>query len=599
VDAFLVLGTWLVLLPLVRRLSFGRLPALVAVAVASLGVPFVYDIVRYKLTTVLGRMVSVRSLWDLAGRDASVAATEVALQIENTLPLIVLALAGLAALLGLARAMERRRPEWAAAAAPPRWRSVLAGFGGCASVGALVFALPSASAARVQGGLVAKPGGRSLLELVRTVTDVDLDGFGLLSRPADPAPFDGSIHPFALDLPGNGIDENGVAGDHPPDFRPVEVAHAPPPGPGAPRPHLLIVFLESFRADLLERELDGVAITPFLNRLAREGAASRHAYVHTPYTVGSRAQFFGGRLYWKPGQDSLVDDFQARGYTVAHFSGQDDSLGGSAGFMGADRADVYYDARQDEDARTSRTRNETALQVSWKTLAKRVDEFLARHDPAQPLLLYVNLVDTHFPYDHLEMERILGGDPIARHSIRAERADEVFATYANAAANVDRGVERITESWWSRLGRDTAILVTADHGQSFYENGVLGHGQFLDESHTRVPFVVWGMGGTWPEPLGLGDVRALLRRNLLRVGGSERAAFVPDPGRRIFQFVPRLERPRKLGLRAYDGAVEYVVASRRLRTEGSTPPWAEGEGVSDEIVRTWEAYQLRLEGAAP
>jgi len=209
----------------------------------------------------------------------------------------------------------------------------------------------------------------------------------------------------------------------------------------------------------------------------------------------------------------------------------------------------------------------------------------------------VNLVDTHFPYDHAEMDRILGGEPIARHSIRASRADEVRATYANAAANVDRGIERIVEAWWKHMGSDTVILVTADHGESFYENGVLGHGQFLDDSHTRVPFVLWGIGGEWPEPLGLSDVRGLLRRNLGRVGGSERAAFVPKPGRRIFQFVPALDRPRKIGLRAYDGAVKYVLASHRLRTEGNAGD--ADEAATKEIVRTWESYQLRLAGVIP
>jgi hypothetical protein len=50
------------------------------------------------------------------------------------------------------------------------------------------------------------------------MSDVDGDGYGVLSAPQDPAPFTKSIHPYALEIPGNGVDEDGVAGDLPADF---------------------------------------------------------------------------------------------------------------------------------------------------------------------------------------------------------------------------------------------------------------------------------------------------------------------------------------------------------------------------------------------
>ncbi|MDB5699634.1 MAG: putative sulfatase, partial [Alphaproteobacteria bacterium] len=45
------------------------------------------------------------------------------------------------------------------------------------------------------------------------ITDFDRDGFGLFSQPPDLHPFDASRYPFALDVPGNGIDEDGIGGD--------------------------------------------------------------------------------------------------------------------------------------------------------------------------------------------------------------------------------------------------------------------------------------------------------------------------------------------------------------------------------------------------
>ena len=72
----------------------------------------------------------------------------------------------------------------------------------------------------------------------------------MFTRPVDQAPFDASRHPYALDIPGNGIDENGLAGDHPLDFRapPSELNEQPIFGC---RPNVLMIFLEGVRADML------------------------------------------------------------------------------------------------------------------------------------------------------------------------------------------------------------------------------------------------------------------------------------------------------------------------------------------------------------
>ena len=55
----------------------------------------------------------------------------------------------------------------------------------------------------------------------------------------------------------------------------------------------------------------------------------------------------------------------------------------------------------------------------------------------------------------------------------------------NAAANVDRAVEALVRRWWEKVGRDDcAILVSADHGQSIYDSGFLGHGQSVNQTQT-------------------------------------------------------------------------------------------------------------------
>jgi hypothetical protein len=473
-------------------------------------------------------------------------------------------------------------------------------------LGTLLPILPSDTVARVRYGLRAKPSRILLVRLLQRVTDLDRDGYGWLARPSDPAPLDGTVHPYAIDIPGNGLDENGVGGDHPLAFEPLPVAAAPELQ-GSKRPHFLLIFLETFRTDLLGARLDGREITPYLNQLAREGASSDQAFVHSPSTNSSRAHLFAGSLAYRSAGSTLIDDFKKRGYTVGHFSGQDDSFGDSASLLGFDRADVFYDARRDVEKRTSRSTSTVSLQVSCKTVLSRVRDFLAKLDTKRPLFLYVNFTDPHFPYFHREIDPILDVEPITKADIRADRAEKVWRAYANTVANVDRAVEELVETWRTQLdGRDHAILVTADHGQAFYEKGFLGHGEALDAAQTRIPLILWGIGGDWPEPLGLADIRGLLWRNLEvgHEGGIPVARFVPDPRRQVLQWAANLQRPHLVGLRELDRIALYDFRKDRLSvlTPGETPVRVSPEEEQKQLralIWNWEALQRREAESVP
>lgn len=599
-DAWMILGVWAVLVPACGLLRLRPIQTFVASALAALAVPLLADFVRYQLHHVLGNLAGFGSLWALAGPDLPSALAEAVSYLPPaSAPLLALVLV-VPALIAVAPRLERhvRREVFT----PPRPKRLWGGFLLCGLAGLLALQVPGAPAERVQFGLRAKPSGMALASLGNRLTDWDRDGFGSFSSLRDPDPFDASISPLALDLPGNGIDENGMGGDHPAGFE------APHPVPLATtrngsRRDVLLVFLESFRGDLLGRRFQGREVTPFLNRLAREGAHSEHAYAHTPATAASRAQLFSGRLVTRAGQPTLIDDFADAGYFVAYFSGQNELYGNSEAVLGLERADRFYDARQDQDRRTSRSTSPVGLQVSWKTLLARVRSFLDADAPAQPLFLYVNVVDTHFPYHHRELDRIFEIDPLEQMEIRADRAERVWETYLDAAANVDRAVEQLVTAWWERRGRAGVILVTGDHGQAIYDDdGYLGHGRSLHDAQARVPFIVWGLGGEWPEPLGLADVRGLLWRQLADPAARPPARFVPDPERLLFGFGSSLDRPRLIGLRSLASAVLYDLEGGRLELLGpdgepATVSPEERRARFDSLIWSWEA--LRLENPTP
>ncbi len=603
VDLCLVAGVWAAMLPLVAGRRGSVLQKLVVVSLVSVAVPFSVDFVRYQVGLVLGRVVSFPVLWEVSGGGLQLMLAEASLHAGPLLATLGAAAAGAT---GVVWAIGRvqRVADWGDASVPPSARPFATGFAGLLLVSSVLLIGTASGAPRLHAGLAAKASTSILIGLIQLVTDVDRDGFGLLSRPADPAPFDGDRHPYAVEVSGNGIDENGLGGDRP---KGVMAARNVVPGPveatHTRRPDFLLVYLESFRADRLGAERNGREITPFLSALAREGASSEQAYVNSPYTIGSRAQLFGGALVPHHGQTTLVDDFKQLGYTVAHLSGQDDSFGRSTELLGIDRVDYFYDAREDIDLRTSRSTSAGGLQISWKLLATRVGEYLESYEADRPLFLYVNIVDTHFPYTHGDLDDLLGVAPLSRSDINVKNAEAVRATYDNTAANVDLAIRRIVGRFREATrGRDHAILVASDHGQALFERDLLGHGQALTQDQTRTPFVLWGVGGDWPEPLGMADVRGLLLRNLFveRDHALPQARFVPDPERRIFHFMAQIHRPHIIGLRTLEGLASFTLDHSTLEIfDADESPRSLNDRarmrIFQDLIWTWEATRNAVE----
>jgi hypothetical protein len=582
-DLTLVLFSWSVALPVLARLRLSPRQNLAVAALAALAPPLAFVYFRYQLSRYIGDLLDPSLLLAIAGgspiewlAQASAHLVPVAGVIGATTGLGLLFVRAMRSYSGALGAAQIALPATAGAA------------GLCAlALAASAVILPPFC---LRGGagceaLERKASGLALTALAERATDFDFDGYGLARRPLDQAPFDSSRHPFALDLPGNGIDENGLAGDHPADFQPPADEFVERPV-FARRPHVLLVFLEGMRADTLGRSLGGREITPFLNRLAAEGASSAHAFANSPYTARSRGQLMGGRLAPYPEQSTMIDDFHANGYVVAWFSAEDESFGArESAMLGIQRADVHYDARDDAERSISPFNTSGSLAVSWKRLNEKVGEYLAGWDARQPLFLYMNYGDTHFPYDHRELDDLLGAERLPRQRIQPENASGVFATYANAAANVDRGIEAVVAVLRARVGTDEiAVIVTSDHGEALFEDGVLGHGLALDVTQTRVPLVVAGLGGEWPEPIGLSDVRAALQHSLsaARGSGPSRERFVPNAGRRILQYMAVPERPRLLCLRGVDTELRY----------DTTDPADDANPEFRQLVWWWEALQL-------
>jgi glucan phosphoethanolaminetransferase (alkaline phosphatase superfamily) len=591
-----VLGVLIaIVLRVCSRLDISKKDSVILALMLSLAPVVTAGFIEYRLQSFLGDAFDLALLFRLAGRNPA----EILAVSSYQLGLIAAALVvGMLVMASLIWTLRRHRKQLRSLSLPSRRQAAV----GCVVmllVGAVTTTALRRSSDTLDNGLRRKPTGQLLGTLVNLTSDVDRDGFGLLGRRSDPAPLDGSVHPSAIDVPGNGIDEDAVGGDLPAGSEP----YREPDGPG-PRwratPPVVLVALESFRADAIGATVAGRAVTPVLDGLAASGMAIAQAYSHNGYTVQSRQHFFSGSLAGLR-YTTLVDDFNAQGYETAYFSGQDESFGGPAADVGFERASVSYDARQDRDKRYSTFSTAGSLAVPYDVLNERVASFLKTRAASRPLFLYVNFHDTHFPYHHKGIQPLVTAPVLDQSEIVPDRQADLRMMYLNTAANVDRAIGRVLTLVADAVGEKPGVIVLADHGESLFDEGFLGHGYALNDAQTRIPLIVSGLPLQLVEPVGQIDLRDALRAALAGPASSDRPSVRRDPDRQVFQYLGTIDDPAQIGLRTLTRRVLYDFRSRRARIGDA--PWRRPEELSEadtselrRLVRFWERMMLARRG---
>lgn len=257
-----------------------------------------------------------------------------------------------------------------------------------------------------------------------------------------------------------------------------------PPGAGERPPDVLVVTLDTARADHFSYRGDSPVPTPAVDSLAAEGAGFVTAIAPTPITLPSHASLFtglspvrhgvrnNGRYRLAAEAVTLAEIFAGAGYRTAAFVGAavlDRRYGLDQGF-------------QDYDDTVGAPGSAGLFQVARRRGEEVVEAALAwldRQERHRPTFVWVHLFDAHAPYDPPEPER-------ARFPASA---------YAAEIAYADRAVGRLLDGY-RRAGRydDAVIVLTADHGESLGEHGEATHGVFLYDATLRVPLVLRAPG---------------------------------------------------------------------------------------------------------
>ena len=274
--------------------------------------------------------------------------------------------------------------------------------------------------------------------------------------------------------------------------------------------NLLLVTLDTLRADRLGCYGRAGAETPALDALAARGVRFAQAQSAVPLTLPSHTTMLTGLLPPRHGlrdngQGTLPSDvttlasrLAGAGYRTGAFVGAfvlDHRYGLSRGF-GTYDDEIPRRSAELEAERAGSVVVDRAL-AWWDRLPGAARG--ATTGPAHPWFIWVHLYDPHAPYQPPEPYRSRHpGDPYG---------GEVAATDAQVARLL-LAIERRGET------ARTLVAVAGDHGESLGEHGELTHGLLLYQGTLRVPLLLAAPGVLSPrverEPMGLVDLAPTL-----------------------------------------------------------------------------------------
>ncbi|MBW2271915.1 MAG: sulfatase [Deltaproteobacteria bacterium] len=316
-----------------------------------------------------------------------------------------------------------------------------------------------------------------------------------------------------------------------------------------PRPSVLLVYIDTLRADHLASYGYPRETSPFFDRLAREGVRFTRAYAPSPWTYPSSASLMTG-LYpathgaIRPGKVRKRFKDMAPIKLAPEFTTMAEVLEGAGIRTALFAANAYLGFGVQQGFGTYEFTSAKAAEQS-----DYVIRWLQGLGADERFMLVAHYIDVHAPnapplndvsefYEgegelneaearyYGRMQKQFGdGAPEALPGFEIFRRNRL-ALYDASIRHVDREVERIWDTL-AELGRseDTLVILTADHGEAFWEHAALekareeyprdrhgmGHGHSFFEELVRIPLILrhpsFHGGDTIPVKVSLVDLR--------------------------------------------------------------------------------------------
>ncbi|MGD2294756.1 MAG: sulfatase-like hydrolase/transferase [Candidatus Aminicenantes bacterium] len=268
------------------------------------------------------------------------------------------------------------------------------------------------------------------------------------------------------------------------------------PGEGSTHTNVLLITIDTLRADRLSCYSDKHIQTPNIDSLAERGVLFTRAFAHTPTTLPSHANILLGTTplyhgvhenvnFFVPEEHlTLAEYLKAHGYATAAFVGAyplDSRFGLSQGF------DLYDDSYE-----RSHSKNFLDLERRAEAVVENVFRWFETAD--SPWFVWVHCFDPHTPYNP-------PGDFKSRFKKNL---------YNGEVAYVDSVLGTLFELLEERrLWDSTLVVFTGDHGESLGDHGEETHGFFAYNATLWIPliFVIPGISqARINQPVGHTDI---------------------------------------------------------------------------------------------
>lgn len=310
--------------------------------------------------------------------------------------------------------------------------------------------------------------------------------------------------------------------------------------------NLVLVVSESTRADVLAASVDGRPVTPIWRSIALEGGAGRAYYSHTGFTTSSLKAIFRASLGpTLPLGGTLFEILKAQGYQIVVLSGQDESFGDIEKDSAAGRtADIFFDARSAKDDRVFSSSAQGSLALSNKKILRQFDDISSEIDWRRPVFIYMNLQAAHFPYYHQNMPLTVASHPLERNQISEDTREQLRLTYFNAVAYSDWATGELIDRLKERgvYGR-TLLTVSGDHGESLFDDGILGHGISITEAQLHTLLVANRHLPALDDLIGQSDLAVALLQGM----GAQVDPAPALQGKPVIQLIGDIKSPSSLG----------------------------------------------------
>ena len=378
---------------------------------------------------------------------------------------------------------------------------------------------------------------------------------------------------------------------------------------------------------------------PQLSALARSGrffpncyANATHSDYSDPCILSSLYPARSERPHYYRRDDPwpkvlLPDPFKRAGYGTAMFSSQNEAWSNMHLFYESGDFDVFFDSRTykgsslPEKGYFTRWMNETG-QIAGKlddavTMEHAINWIQGREK--RPFCMAMNLQASHFPYERPDGVKGPFEPGVINFSAGftnypSDKAHIVQNAYFNSLQYVDMQIGRLVEFLdSSRLRADTILVITGDHGESFHEDGICGHGRFPVEAVLKVGLIV-----NYPKAVSASIDAHLSQAIDILPTISQLAGLPPEPA---FQGIDILasDRPpaqaRLVFVHCWNPAVKidaviagtgwkYINDVKRMQRQLQLNPSVSGPNpnlrtvhpevaeILHEIIETWHARQI-------